>query len=113
MHELSIVQSLIELCEKNAKEQNAKEVEIVKIKIGRLSGVEPHLLKTSFEAFKKGTICENSVLECKIQDVVVLCKECEFQGILEKNHFICPICKSPNLSVIDGEDLMLMQLQMI
>lgn len=113
MHELSIVQSLIELCEKNAKEQNAKEVKVVEIKIGRLSGVEPHLLKTSFEAFKKGTICQNAKLKARVQEVLVRCESCKFEGVLEKNHFICPDCQSADLVVVDGEELMLMRLEMV
>ncbi len=50
MHELSITESLLELCEEYAQ---GKIIEEIHIKIGRLSGVETSLLKRSFETFKE------------------------------------------------------------
>ena len=35
MHELSIVQNLVSLCEKNAAKKNAKEISKIEIKVGR------------------------------------------------------------------------------
>ncbi len=43
MHEYSIVQSLIESCEENARINNSTEITKVVVKIGVMSGVEPHL----------------------------------------------------------------------
>ena len=59
MHEYSIVQSLLESCEQHARENEAKEVTKVVVKIGVLSGVEPDLLQTAFDTFKEKTICHN------------------------------------------------------
>ena len=39
MHEFSIVNALLEMCEKNAKEHNASKITKVEIKVGKLSGV--------------------------------------------------------------------------
>lgn len=52
MHELSIVESLIELCEQNALKHNAKLIKEIQVKVGRLSGVEIELFKRCFETFK-------------------------------------------------------------
>ena len=112
MHELSIVIDLIALCEENMKANNAKEIEEVHIKIGRLSGVEAHLLKVAFDTFKKDSVCKNAKLVLNLQDVVVRCKECEKQSTLYKNEFLCPNCKSNTLEILDGEDMYLMRLVM-
>ena len=69
MHEYSIVQSLIDSCDEHAKKNSAKKVTKVVIKIGVLSGVEPHLLSEAFEAFKKDTICHEANLVINIQKV--------------------------------------------
>ena len=53
MHEFSIVDSLLHLAEERAAKNNAAKVTKPEIKIGVLSGVEPDLLKTAFETFKK------------------------------------------------------------
>ncbi|PSM51408.1 hydrogenase nickel insertion protein HypA [Campylobacter blaseri] len=112
MHELSIIIDLVALCEKNAKEQNAKEIESLEIKIGRLSGVEPHYLESAYEFYKKGTICENAKLIIHVQNIVVQCNNCGEKNELDKNEFLCPKCGSNKLDVIDGEDMYLMRLTM-
>ena len=112
MHELSIVQNLVTLCEQNAAKQNAKEVLKIEIKVGRLSGVEAHYLKSAFEVYKIGTICENAELLINVQNIVIECEECKFSGELSENDFTCPKCGKQNLNVIDGEDMYLMRLEM-
>ena len=53
MHEYSIVQALLEQCEEHAKANDSTKITKVVTKIGKLSGVEPHLLETAFETFKE------------------------------------------------------------
>ncbi|MBR8465844.1 hydrogenase maturation nickel metallochaperone HypA [Campylobacter sp. faydin G-140] len=112
MHELSIAQSLLTLCEDNAKKQNASKISKIFIKIGRLSGVEAHYLQNAFDVCKAESICEESELIIEVQNIVIKCNECGKQNELNKNEFICPKCGSSDLVVIDGEDMMLMRLEM-
>ena len=69
MHEYSIVQSLIEQCEENAKANDSKKVIKVVVRIGVMSGVEPDLLKTAFDTFKEGTMCEDCEYIQNIQNL--------------------------------------------
>jgi hydrogenase nickel incorporation protein HypA/HybF len=112
MHEYSIVQSLLDLTEENAKQNNAKKVTKLEIKVGVLSGVEVELLKTAFDTFKDGTICEDAEFIVHIQPVVVRCKECNEKNELQKNEYSCPNCNSQNLEVLDGEEMYLMSLEL-
>ena len=110
MHEMSIVQSLVELCEKNLNENGGGEIKEIVVKVGRLSGVEAHYLQSCYDVFRQGTVCENAELKINIQDVVIECEKCGYKGVLEQNNSICPKCGSRNLKVTDGEDLYLMSL---
>ncbi|PID47885.1 MAG: hydrogenase maturation nickel metallochaperone HypA [Proteobacteria bacterium] len=112
MHEMSIVQALIEQCKKIAKKNKAKKILRVDVKIGVLSGIEPHFFQTTFDTFKEGTICDGAKLNMNIQKILITCNDCNTQNTLDQNHFICPKCNSENIRVIDGEDMMLMQLEM-
>jgi hydrogenase nickel incorporation protein HypA/HybF len=112
MHEYSIVDSLLQLAEEHAIKNNATKVTKLEIKIGVLSGVEPDLLKTAFDTFKEGTMCENAEFIMKIQPVVVRCKKCGFEGELKKDEYLCPHCKSGELEIIDGEDMYLMSMEL-
>ena len=112
MHEYSIVQSLLDSCDENAKANDATKVLKVVIKIGVMSGVEPDLLRTAFDTFKEKTICEDAEFIINMQKVVVLCNSCQEESTLEKLEYTCPACESSDLKVIDGENMYLMQLEL-
>ena len=112
MHEYSIVQSLIDNCQEYLEVNDAQKVTKVVVKIGVLSGVEPHLLESAFEMFKDGTVCSEALLVLNIQKVKMLCHSCNIEQELEKNEFICPSCGSYDLKVLDGEEMYLMSLDM-
>lgn len=111
MHEFSIVQDLLTMCEKNAKENNATKITKVEVKIGKLSGVEPHLLQTAFDTFKEKTICDGAEFVMNIQELVVGCRKCNLESVLKDNVFVCPKCGG-DIEVLDGEDMYLMRLEM-
>jgi hydrogenase nickel incorporation protein HypA/HybF len=113
MHEYSIVQALLQQCEQHAEANNVEKVTKVVVKIGVLSGVEPHLLQTAFDTFKEETpVCANAILEIIHQKVMIHCHECQQEFTLEKHEYACPSCSSTHVKIIDGEELLLMQLEM-
>ena len=112
MHEFSIVNALLEMCEKNAQEHNATKITRVEIKVGKLSGVEAHLLETAFNTFKEETVCDGAEFVIHWQDIVIHCEKCHNEATLTQNEFICPTCQSTDLRVIDGEEMYLMHLEM-
>lgn len=111
MHEYSVVQSLLDLCQEHAAANNAQRVTKVVVKIGVMSGVEPYLLKEAFEAFKKATVCEDAQFIMNIQKVKIRCDNCNNENELEKNEYLCPKCQSNMIDVIDGDEMFLMQLE--
>ncbi|EAI9377221.1 hydrogenase maturation nickel metallochaperone HypA [Campylobacter coli] len=113
MHELSIVESLIELCEENALNNKACNVQEIYVKIGRLSGIEVELFKRCFETFKENSnICKNAKLFIELAPLEILCLKCDQASILEENVFKCPKCQSIEYKITQGEDLHLMRLVM-
>lgn len=112
MHEYSIVQALINQCEDIAKENEAQSITKVVVKIGTMSGVEPHLLEIAFNTFKERTLCDGCEFVMNIQPLVIECKECGAQTTLEEVYYKCPECESLNVKVIDGEEMFLMSLEM-
>lgn len=109
MHELSIAQNLLALCQTQAKKANATRVSQIHVKLGRLSGVEAHYLQSAFEVIQAGTICEQAKLIIDIQNIVIKCNQCGETSELDLNEFVCPNCRSYDINVIDGEDMMLMR----
>lgn len=112
MHEYSIVQALMEQVESLAKENEAEKVTKVVVKIGAMSGVEPHLLHIAFDTFKEKSVCDSAEFVLNIQPLTVLCLECDTQSELEEIYYRCPQCESLKVEVVDGEDMFLMSVEM-
>ena len=112
MHEYSIVQALLEQCESHAKANDATKVVKVVTKIGKLSGVEPHLLETAFETFKEKTVCDGAEFVMKLQDLKLYCNDCHQESEQSEVRYQCAHCESIDVKVIDGEDMFLMSLEM-
>ena len=112
MHEYSIVTALIEQCENLAKQHQATAISRVEVKIGILSGVEPALLSQAFETFKLEGICANATFNMHIQPLLLVCNQCGQQSDQSSRTIICQHCQSNDTRIIDGEDMMLMQLEM-
>lgn len=112
MHEYSIVTALIEQCEQLAANNNATAITRVEIKLGILSGVEPSLLATAFDTFKLEGICRDADLVMQLQDLVIACNNCGKQTEHKQRNVLCGHCMSSNTQVLDGEDMMLMQLEL-
>jgi len=113
MHEFSIVSSLMLLIEEQARLHKAKKVTKVVLGIGRLSGVEPDLLKIAFDTFKEKTICEDAELVMEIENIAIRCRDCGKETDLgERLTRKCPHCGSLNTQIIRGQDLYLKSLEM-
>ncbi|WP_373019656.1 hydrogenase/urease nickel incorporation protein HypA [Thiomicrorhabdus sp.] len=113
MHEYSIVRDLIDQCEGYAQDNGASEVSKVVIKVGKLSGVEPDLLATAFETFKEASaVCRTAELDMQIQPVEIFCRGCGEHSTLAEHRYVCPLCQSVEISITDGEEMFLMQLEM-
>ncbi len=112
MHEYSIVQALIGQCEEYVHKNDASKVTKVVIKIGVLSGVEPHLLETAFDTFKDDTVCMGAELVINHQKIKLCCNDCGSEFEADGYEYICQSCQSSNVRIIDGEDMYLMSLEM-
>ena len=112
MHEYSIVQALLEQCENHAKANNATKVTKVVTKIGKLSGVEPHLLETAFETFKEKTVCDEAEFVMNLQNLRLYCNTCHEESEQSEVRYQCAHCQSTDVSVVDGEEMYLMTLEM-
>lgn len=112
MHEYSIVQALLTQCEEIAAQNEAESVKKIIVKIGKMSGVEPHLLEIAFNTFKEKTVCDGADFVMNVQPLTIECKQCGKITELGEVYYKCPECDSLDVKVIDGEDMYLMTLEM-
>lgn len=113
MHEYSIVASLIDLCEKQAKKEDVKQIKQVNLQIGRLSGIDSHFIKSSFDFFKEDTCCEKATLFVKDIEVQIKCNDCNLETVLLDNNFCCPNCKSSDTKILKGEEMIVESIEVL
>ena len=111
MHELSICQGLLRQVQQVATDNNARSVELIRLRIGGLSGVEPPLLERAFEIARAGTIASEAVLEIEEGPVVVKCRECGASSAVAVNRLVCQYCGEWRVNVIEGEELLLLSVE--
>jgi len=111
MHEYSIVQSLLDLCEQNATANNAAKVFKVVVGIGEMSSVEPTLLKTAFDTFKLDTIASEALMEVQRIPLKGECLDCGCEFVPTISNFLCQKCGSSNTKLISGDELLLLSLE--
>jgi len=109
MHEMSITQSVVEICEGHA---GGRRVTDVVLEIGELSGVVPDSIEFCFEACTKGTLLEGARLKIEIVPAVGLCPACARQLPITSLFDPCPNCGAFGLGIVSGEELRVKELEL-
>lgn len=108
MHELSITQSIIDLCLQHA---GGRRVRFVAVEIGRLSSVVPEAIEFCFEACSRGTLLEGARLAITRIPGRGLCQECGTETELNELFASCSRCGSWRLKVTAGEEMRVTEIE--
>ncbi len=111
MHELGITQSIVEIAERTAKEQQAMKILSVTIEVGSLAGVVPEALEFCFEACSKGTLLEGAQLLIERVPARGRCLDCGREFPLEELLACCPDCNSAAGEILAGEELRVKEME--
>ena len=105
MHELSIVMSIIEIAEENAKKANASVITEIELEIGTQSGVVREALDFAFESAKTGTMLEKA--RWVIHEIMALarCTSCRHEFETADLFTPCPKCGNPFSDIFQGKEL--------
>mgnify|MGYP000178211372 CR=1 FL=1 len=103
MHELSLVQSLLQLIDEQAAKHGFSRVNEIYLSCGRLSSIEPESLKFAFKTLSDGTPCAQAKLQLTILPLKVFCFSCEREIECEDaDPTRCPRCQGDQVMVSAG-----------
>lgn len=108
MHELSIVQSVVDLCENSA---GGCPVTSVTMELGELSGVIPEAIEFCFDACVKGTLLEGAKLVIHRIPATGACYQCNTVFSMHTCYDPCPACGSHLVTMTAGEELRVKELE--
>jgi hydrogenase nickel incorporation protein HypA/HybF len=108
MHELSITQSVVDICEQNS---GGRRVLAVTLELGELSGIIPDAVEFCFEACTKGTLLEGARLIIDVIPPKGLCRGCGKDFPVSAYYDSCPHCGGYSVELLTGEEMRVKELE--
>jgi len=108
MHELSLVEGMMDIVRESASQNNILRVTRVKMVIGELTMALPDSLQFAFSALAQDELFRGAELEIEQLGVICCCEECGAEFKPGDNYvFLCPGCGNGRVVVIQGHELYL------
>jgi hydrogenase nickel incorporation protein HypA/HybF len=108
MHEVAIVDALIEQVEEEVRRAEATgRVTRLELPIGRLSGVNPDSIRFALELLTPGTLLESARVDIRQPQVFCACSACGTRTEIDDLNTHCPRCSSPEITLEGGRELTL------
>lgn len=104
MHELSVTENILEITLRHANQAGASRVTDIYLVIGRLSSIVDDSIQFYWDMMSENTICAGALLHFERIPARLLCLNCNNEYTLEADLEPCPVCQSPHIKVIAGEE---------
>jgi hydrogenase nickel incorporation protein HypA/HybF len=105
MHEVSLMQNLLDVVSATARREKAEHVDLIHLRIGEMAGVNVESLAFAFEILSKGTEAEGGRLECETVALRARCSSCGADFRPEELVFRCPACRSAEIELTAGREM--------
>ncbi len=112
MHEVSIMQSVLDSASEELRKAGARNITRMKLLVGVLSGVVPDALEFAFTALKTGTPAAGAKLEIEMAPAFFRCLNCKDTTESIEMTFVCPTCDGALVVDHGGSQLELTQLEL-
>ncbi len=113
MHELSMIESILELALTKAHEAEATQIREIKLAVGDLSGVVPEALAFAFEACRSGTLASQATLTIERLPAICHCETCTRDFSPSDWIYECPNCGTLSQTLKQGRELQLTSLEVV
>lgn len=110
MHEMSLMASLMEIIEDQARAEGFTRVSRVVLEVGRLAGVEAEAMRFAFDVGTHGSLAEGAELELEETPGRGLCGACGREAPLEAFYDPCPACGKGPMRITAGRELRVVSL---
>lgn len=112
MHELSITLSIIDEIAEQTQARGLSDVEVVHLRVGEFSGVDPNALLFAWQLACEGTPFERSRLDIESIPLIIRCEACGREGRPPSLYQICcPLCQTPAHTIVTGKELEVVSLE--
>jgi len=115
MHELSIMENVLEIVIDFSKKNHANKVKKINLVVGSLSGIIPHWAELFFQMISRDSIAEHATLSFDIIPARIICRDCgastEFTNVNMVFH--CSYCGSDEVGLVSGKEFLVDSIEVI
>jgi hydrogenase nickel incorporation protein HypA/HybF len=111
MHEFSIMESALESAARSTQAAGATCIHRLKVRVGKLSGVEAVALRFAFDSLAPGSCAAGAELEIEEVAAVCWCPECLMEFEAADLKYECPRCHQLSSDLRRGAELELASLE--
>jgi hydrogenase nickel incorporation protein HypA/HybF len=107
MHEMSLVEGLLQAVRGELRAYPEAHVRAVRVLVGQLRQVEPAVLEFCYDAAVRETPLAGSHLEIQTVAAAASCDACGLQFSVGEHWFECPHCHSSGARLLAGDEVLL------
>jgi len=105
MHELSIVQSIVDIAEDEVKKHHGRAVEKIELEIGTMAGVEFEALDFAWDVGVRNTILQTAERVVNKIQAKARCRDCGCEYPVMEPFEPCPACGDVSVEYLNGKEL--------
>jgi hydrogenase nickel incorporation protein HypA/HybF len=113
MHEMSLMEALVDLAEEEARKADASRISVVRLAVGALSHVDPESLRFCFDAVARGSMCEGAQFDLVPVPGAGWCLDCGKEVAISERFGPCPHCNGFHVQMTRGDDFRLLELEVV
>lgn len=111
MHEVGLIQQVIDLVEDYAEREHAGVIRSVKMRVGDLSGAVPDSLTFAFGIVRRDTVAKDAELIIEREPVICFCCGCDKEFMPSGAVYECPICGTLSVQIMSGRSLQVVSIE--
>ena len=105
MHEMTVAHGLLSILQDRAKAHGIARISRVRVKVGRLRGLDARQLRLAFEALAEDSLAAGAALDVEEIVAKARCRACGAVWQAEDFRFDCPKCASADAEILGGREL--------
>jgi hydrogenase nickel incorporation protein HypA/HybF len=114
VHEVSIALAIIDEISERAIAENIEAIEMVRLRIGVMTGVVPDALQFAWDLAAEGTVAAGSRLEIERVALTIACATCACERPVEDRAIpvpICAVCGDSSTEIVRGRELLIVAME--
>ncbi len=112
MHEISLIRSTFRTLEDSLSAEEYAHLTDIHLRVGQLSGVEPVLLQSAFEAVVNSEFAARTLrLHIEVLPTMIRCPVCDQTTEVVQMRFVCGHCQRPCSHIVQGNELLISRIE--